>query len=130
MSDQTLNDLELVLGPQELASTVEALWDMVRDRLFRTIRPTPAWKDLNWQLVQEILDSTTQAYTKAMMLFSEMLKGRAAPEFIPMFSMETVIWDALADVTKATGWPSMKLHLDHPVTGCVLCATLSRTQLG
>lgn len=129
MSDPLTNELDLSLTPSQLASTVEALWDMVRDRLWRTLRPSPAWKSLNWQTVQDILDTSVAAYTKSMMLFRAAFGDRIDSDYMKYFQLSDAVWDALAEVTKATGWPSLKLHNDHNIDTCQLCTDLLVTRL-
>jgi hypothetical protein len=122
-------EVGLGLNPEELAATIEALYDLVLDRLLRTVRPSPHWKDLNWQTVQAILDSSANAYAKAVMTFREHFEHVAAPGFLPGFELDEEVWTALAEVTKAPGWPAMRLHSDHPVASCALCTLLDKTRL-
>jgi hypothetical protein len=106
---------EFLLTGQELASTIEALWDAINARLRRTVDPEPAdryWQELDWATVQEIIDSMTQAYTKLVMVFRELYGDQAHPRFLKEFGLRDYHWGLLTEVTKADSWAELKASLD------------------
>lgn len=119
-------NISLELRPEELAATVEALYDALMRRmkwtLQRDIRLTPdGWGDLKFDTAQEIVNQLSAALAKGMMALRE-LDG-LHPEFEEMFTPTEEMWDLIAQVTLASGWEEAPTHERH--SSCELCRHLS-----
>jgi hypothetical protein len=94
----------LTLSDNEAAAVVGALYEAVVTRLERTQNPTEEWRDLDWELVQLVVDGLSGAYSKAMMEFRTVYGDEAVDEYYAAYGLSEDIWEGLAEVTKADSW--------------------------
>lgn len=121
-----MNEVSLTLRPEELAATVEALYDALMRRmkwtLHRDVRMTPdGWGDLAFETAQEIINQLSASLAKAMMVLREY--GDLHPEFEEMFTPSQDVWDLIAQVTLAGAWEEAPVHPRH--SSCDVCRRLS-----
>ena len=124
-----MNEITLILHPQELAATVEALYDALMQRMKWTLRrderKTPeGWPSVDYQTAQDLINQTASSLAKGMMALREL--EDLHPEFEEMFSPSTDMWDLINEVTLATEWDHAPLHASHPEERkCPVCRDLA-----
>ncbi len=114
-------DTSVNVTPDELAATVEALFEALVRRVMWCVRPDQQeWAELEWKWAQEALTDTVQAYTKALMTFKDL--DNIHPKFVPSVTLPDEMWDLVNEVTLASSWEEVPTHPKHPYDECPICA--------
>jgi hypothetical protein len=93
----------LSLTSNELASTVQALYNEIRERILWAMEKGHWYRDRPIEEAQLVLTNTVNAYLKAL----NVLKGSGEPltaGFLKTFTIEEDLWRALDHMTTATSW--------------------------
>lgn len=114
-------DTSVNVTPDELAATVEALYESVIRRIKWCVDPTsPEWEALEWEHALECVTGSVQAYTKTLMAMREV--ENVSPEFLEIMQFPDSMWDLINKVTLAESWDDVPTHWHRkPDRSCEIC---------
>ncbi len=115
--------IETKLSNHELTCTIEALHDMVRNRMSNSLRYEP-YRQVPWSVMRQVIGNSMTAYWT---LRNDLVdKVDVIPEFLATFGFSEELMDMEATMTQADSWGEVPNHSSHKPETCDLCTELTK----
>lgn len=103
--------------------TMEALHDMIRNRMLNSIRLS-SFRQVPWNIMRRVIGNAMTAYwTIRNDLVSEV---DVLPEFLATFGFSQDVMDLEANMAIADDWDQVPNHSTHTTESCDLCTELAK----
>lgn len=99
--------LDLSLTPQELLSTVQALFHEIHDRMIWAMQEGHWYRQTPLEDAQTVLNAMVSAHQKALILVQELAeddKIKLDADFMDTFTFPPEVWKVLDSMTLADTW--------------------------